>query len=174
MKKLNCLIIIISCFYPLLAQEKPAKNTVSIGFGGAAITGSINYERLVFFASNQKIQAKIGVGYFPLFVNGEAKFGTLTKVLGVEYLYSLGTHHIETAFSNCFAETFDESVAEDKFSKTSYILVPSVGYRYRNYSKRGIMFQAGYSPLISLGGIGVEPKKVFYRNYIYLGIGIGF
>lgn len=174
MRSLLCFIIFSTCFQTITAQDKPVKNSLSLGLGGAGMTLSVNYGRIIRTSGNHKLEAKIGTGYFPLYVNDKATFGTLNKLLGLGYLYSVGNHHFESTLINCFSETFDESVANDKFSKVSYTLSPSVGYRYQNFTKRSIFLQAGYSPLLSFGGIGAGRQKVYFKNYVFLGFGFGF
>jgi hypothetical protein len=174
MRIIKIILLVFVCIIQANAQEKPAKNSLSLMLGGSGMIFSMNYERVLISSENQKLQAKIGVGYFPLYVNGEAKFGTLNKILGAGYLYSFGKHHIEAGLSNIFTETFDESVAGDDFSQVNYILSPSLGYRFQNFTKNSIFYQVGYSPLLSFGGIGVEPQKVYYKHYFYLGVGFGF
>ena len=160
--------------YVIDAQEPVKKNSAYLELGGAGMTFSVNYQRLFYQFSGNKLEARIGVGYFPLYVNNNPVFGTLNKLLGINYLHSLGNHHAEASFTTCIAETFDESVARDKFSKTSYIFSPSLGYRYQNFSKNSIVLKAAWAPMVSFYGISPETKKIFFKNYILLGIGYSF
>lgn len=174
MNRIVLFLIVTSFTFALNAQEPAAGNTISIELGGSGISFSANFERSIYLTEKYKFQARFGMGYFPLYVNSQPVFGTINILAGVTYLQSLGSNHIEVGLTNCFSETFDESVTENAFAKTAYSLVPSVGYRYQNFEQRSLVLRAGYSPLLCLNGIGVEPKTVYYKNYFYLGIGYGF
>lgn len=173
MKKILYLIVGVFSISFGYSQEKTNLHQLYIEFGGAGLATSLNYEKQFLSKPNNIFSAKVGIGYLPLFVNGKASVGTYCLILGANYIKGYKNHHAVFGISNSLASSFASGLNKEFNSLTySYLLVPSIGYRYQVFEKNKIFAGIGYSPIISFSGFSVENKLLQYKNHFYLSLGI--
>jgi len=172
MKAKYLLVIIIVIATLGCVQAKEFERNLSAEIGGLGLGFSLKLEQEVFYKNTNSVMLGIGVGYMPLFVNGEFAAGTFSFVAGGKYLKKYSQHRIVAGMSNSLAVSYVTG-ANEAFDRVlyNYLFSPEVGYRYLLGGKSGVFAGAAYSPVCSFNGLSVNRKPLQYKNYFYLVIG---
>ena len=141
------------------------KHHISLEVGGAGGLGSINYEHTLLANPENFLLFRLGLSYTPLTVNGRHAIGTPVMPIGLYYLYG-NKHHFELGLNNTFGYTFDNISDDNEFT---YMLVPSIGYRFEDFKKKSLFFSVAYSPVIFENN-----NKINFQNWGKLGVGYAF
>jgi hypothetical protein len=114
--------------------------------GGAAIYGSINYERTVYEKEKFKIGGRIGLGTYRLrdFTGGLNP--DLLIPCSVHFIYGRN-HNVELSVGNTFATIVRTDIDYNIFRENSNSFTPFLGYRFE--AESGFVLRAGYSPYFS-------------------------
>lgn len=177
--KVKHVISIISCFLFTLSvssQNIKPNNYLIIELGGSGNILSINYERNIFQIGKHIVQPKIGLFYFPLYVNGESTIGTISCIMGLKYLYRMkdSNHFIETGIDNILSLSIDNKSYNKTGYKYHYSISPSVGYRFEKQKAKTMVYYLGYSPKIYQLKVPLHGTCLKYQHYIKIGIGYKF
>lgn len=155
------------------SQTKSSNRNIYLELGGAGLLTSINYEQKVWTKNSNSINIRAGAGYFPTIVNTEFAAGTYGLILGANYMKSFSHHHVVIGLSNSFANTFTTRTSRETGNYIfSNLVIPTIGYYYKNHEKNRLLFGVGYSPVISITGYSVNNELLQYKNHFYVSLGI--
>ncbi len=158
------------------SQNFKPENYIVFELGGSGNIVSLNYEISLFQKVKHVLLPKVGLSYFPMYVNGETAIGTFSCPLGIKYLYQLkeSNHHIETGVENVFSLSADNKSYEKTEYEYHYTFTPSLGYRFEKQEPKTMMYYIGYSPRIYQLRVPLHGSSLKYQHYIKVGIGYKF
>jgi hypothetical protein len=166
MLKMRLIIIysLVSTFHLALFGQNLKKDTLlnknhlSFELGGAGAIGSINYEYLLHAESNTKVLVRDGISHLPLSLKDKPIWGTPLLPFGFYYMIGV-KHYLELGINNTIGYTIDDN-------NWHYYIMPSIGYRFENFTKKSVYFSIAYSP-----GINFVNKFI---NWAKIEIGFSF
>ena len=173
MKKSIIILIFISISTALFAQEVISKKALFIELGGCGIATSLNYEHYIRVKSHNAFSLKVGIGYFPLIVNNSLSVGTISAILGTNYISKYNNHGICFGVSTTLTSTVSKAINDDfKTVKYSQLIIPQLAYRYQKPEKHRLFAGLGYTPIISYNGLSLKNQYFQFKNHFCLFVGI--
>ncbi len=150
LRGISFLTLLVSFASTSYAQEAPAfrKNAVYAEIGGTAVKASISYERLKPLKSGNTLAMSIGLSA-PVTIEG-----TEVYMVPLQFNWLLGksASRAELGFSiNPAYHTYTsfKSTPEER-SGQYYTAMPSIRIGYRYMGPKGLVFRAGYTPMLVL------------------------
>lgn len=173
MRRLTLLLLLALC--PALGSAKSAAasealaNQIGLELGGEATLASAHYERLVYTRNDTiHVLARVGLGYFPVYINGQAAPGAILAPIGLHCLYGTGAHHLDAGLSVTSIVALDDAGRDEGLLWGGY-LTPSLGYRFSDFTSGRWALGLAYSPRLSEGVMGIR-----YDHYVRAEIGVLF
>ena len=145
-------LLLVSLFVTAIASAQ-GRNVAYFELLGNGVAPTVNYERQF----GERLFGRAGLG----FVHGSSSSGdtdlTLVVPLMVNYLsHPAGNHHLEVGGGLTLitgeAQDFYDDLEDDDESISNVAATATLGYRFQR-PRRGFVFKAGLTPIITSDGI---------------------